>query len=75
MYRDANRVHFEHRKTDTGSIPAFHENPRDTFLLMYACAAIVYALPISAGSIYILTAWCIAHPSAFILPGLLYGLS
>ena len=45
------------------------------FVLMYACAVIVYALPVSAGSIYILTAWCIAHPSAFILPGLLYGLS
>ena len=44
-------------------------------VLIYACSAIIYVLPVNAGSIYSVTAWCIAHPSAFIVPGLLYGLS
>ena len=44
-------------------------------VLIYACSAIIYVLPVNAGNIYGVTAWCIAHPSAFILPGLLYGLS
>lgn len=44
-------------------------------VLIYACSAIIYVLPVNARSIYGVTAWCIAHPSAFIVPGLLYGLS
>lgn len=44
-------------------------------VLIYACSAIIYVLPVNAGSIYSVTAWCIAHPSAFIVPGFLYGLS
>ena len=44
-------------------------------VLIYACSAIIYVFPVNAGRIYSVTAWCIAHPSAFIVPGLLYGLS
>lgn len=44
-------------------------------ILVYACAAILYALGVSMPWAYTVTAWCATHSPVFIFPGFLFNLS